>query len=96
MRDLAAAIDASDVRAYLDISNEPGLWRGVTSFVSASAGIRIVNVKINGALDKLERLAVLGHELQHVREVASAPEVINQAGMLKLLQTLGHPSSGCG
>lgn len=90
---LAADIAASDIRVQVHFSNEPGIWRGETSFVAATTGLRILRTRINAALEKQERLAVLGHELQHVREVASAPDIVDQLGMMRFFERLGFPSS---
>jgi hypothetical protein len=91
--ELAADIEASDIRVMVHVSNEPGVWRGETRLVSASPGVRILLAKINSALDKRERLAVLGHELQHAREVAAARDVVDHGGMLRLFKKLGYPAS---
>jgi hypothetical protein len=93
LRELAADIESSNIRVMVRLSHEPGAWRGDTRFVSASPGVRILLARINAALDKRERLGVLGHELQHAREVANAPHVVDQSGMLHLLEKLGYPSS---
>ena len=48
---------------------------------------------VNGALGKEERLAALGHELQHVREIAQALDVISAATMRRLFERVGYPVS---
>ena len=93
MSELAADTEASDVRASVEISYEPGSWRAETHFVSAAAGLRMLRVIVNGALGKEERLAALGHELQHVREIAQALDVISGATMRRLFQRVGYPAS---
>jgi hypothetical protein len=97
VRALAREIEASDVLVFMLVSHEPGNWRGETRFLTAAAGARMLQVKINGALELRDRLAMVGHELQHVLEVARAPGVVDQAGMLRLFEKLGHqrgPLSG--
>ena len=89
LRELAADIEASDVLVLVGVSHQPGMWRGVTSFVAAGDGVRILRVTLNARLLADEQLAVLGHELQHAREVA-ASRVVDQAGMERLFEKLGH------
>jgi hypothetical protein len=97
LRDLAAAIEASDLLVFVEISNEPGPWRGATRFASTSVHARMVIVTINGGLDAREKIAVLGHELQHVCEVAADRTVTDQGEMRHLFERIGHlagPSAG--
>jgi hypothetical protein len=90
LRELATTIEASDVLVFVVISNEPSSWRGGTRFASTFVDGRMVIVTINADLDVRERLAVLGHELQHVCEVAADPDVTDQAGMRRLFERVGH------
>jgi hypothetical protein len=96
VRDLVTKIDRSDVLVYLIGSNEPGNWRGKTRFVSAAAGARMLIVTINLALESPERIAVLGHELQHVHEVAEAPEVVDLEGFRRFFARTGDQISLAG
>ena len=96
LRSLSADIGASDVIAYVAGSSEPGSWRGSTRFLSATVGRRMLGVKVNIALDVPERLGVLGHELQHVCEVAKAPAVTDTEGMRRLFVALGDSLSPAG
>ncbi len=91
--ELAAEAEASDIRASVEISYEPGIPRAETHFVSAVAGLRMLRVIVNGTLGKDERLAALGHELQHVREIAQALDVISAATMRRLFERVGYPAS---
>ena len=77
----------------MEISYEPGSRRAETHFVSAAAGLRMLRVIVNGALGKEVRLAALGHELQHVREIAQALDVISAATMRRLFERVGYPAS---
>ena len=90
LRELAATIEASDLLVFVEISNEPSSWRGGTRFASTFVDGRMVIVTINANLSAKERLAVLGHELQHACEVAADPDVTDQAGMRRLFERVGH------
>jgi Zn-dependent protease with chaperone function len=93
IRTLAAEIEKSDVTVYVIASNDAGTWRGVTRFMAARGGERFLAVTINMAQPQRERLAVLGHELQHVREVAAAPEVVDHSSMRRLFLRLSDKTS---
>ena len=90
---LVLRIAISDVGIYLNASPEPGLWRGGTQFVGYVGDRRYVLVKVNLGLDSRERIAVFAHELQHVCEVADAPDVINNDRMKRLFERIGHRNS---
>lgn len=93
LRRLASAIEASDLIVLVLTSAEPGNWRGDTRLVSAVPAARVLVIRINQSLDSRERLAVLGHEWQHACEVASDAAVVDQAGMQRLFERAGHPTS---
>ncbi len=90
LRELAATIEASDLLVFVVVSAEPGTWRGGTRFAAVAVDERMVIVTINAGLDAREKLAVLGHEWQHVCEVAANRDVIDQAGMRRLFERIGH------
>ena len=89
---LVAAIQASDVVVILALTNDRSA-RGRTQFSSAQAGVRIVITTISAFLIQDERLAVLGHELQHVCEIAAAPEVRDDEAVRKLFVRIGDRTS---
>jgi hypothetical protein len=91
---LAAEIEASDVRVLALVVDEPGPWRGFTRFIAAADGVRILSVAVNPRLHQVEQLAALAHELQHVCEIARARDVVDQAGMRRLFAKLGYQTQG--
>lgn len=93
VRELAATIERSDLLVFVVMSSEPSAWRGGTRFASTSIHGRMMIVTINASLDAREKLAVLGHELQHVCEVAADLDVTDQAGMRRLFERVGHPTA---
>ena len=75
-RDLVRRVEASDVIVYVEVRR--GLRAGTgasTSFVAASATHRYLRVRLSADLTRDVQVALLGHELQHVVEVAGAPGV---------------------
>jgi hypothetical protein len=92
IRTLLADLEQTDVVVYftdsmLGFENEP---RAYLSFLSRAAGTRYLMVRINSLpMLPFDRIALLGHELQHAREVAAAPEVQDSAGLARLYRHIG-------
>jgi len=93
LRQLVATIEASDLTVYIVTSPEPGRWRGYTRLVSATGQPRSVMITLSQALAPEERTAILGHELQHVSEIAAAPDVTDQPAMRALFARIGRSST---
>jgi hypothetical protein len=88
-RQLVERIEQSDLLVYVKVARLD--HRGKVQFVAATPSCRVlsVTVRVPGLLDDLPYLA---HELQHAVEIASAPEVRDEAGLLLLYQRIGHGS----
>jgi hypothetical protein len=89
LRQLVERIEASDLVVYVVTSPEPGRWRGYTRLISAAGQPRAVMVTLSQALIPRERMAILGHELQHVSEIAAAADVTDQPAMRLLFARIG-------
>lgn len=64
------------------------------SFLAAEASLRYVLIRIeHWQISPNERLALLGHELEHALEVARASEVRDALGMAALFRRIGHEVS---
>src|SRR5262245_3594445 len=89
-RQLTERLAASDVIVYLHrrLSTEPGL-AGATAFMAAAGGVRYLRISIEPRLSGCERLALLGHELQHAVEIADAPSVVDQESLEALYRAKG-------
>jgi hypothetical protein len=75
-RRLVQRIEASDVIVYIETRR--GLREGVGAsmrYVSSSATDRFLRIQLNADYSPHTLVALLGHELQHVVEVADHPEV---------------------
>src|SRR5262245_20981874 len=86
---MIAAIEETDLIVYVDVKPSPHSWRGGTQFIGSSLSTRFVQVTINFALSPNDRTEILGHELQHVLEIARAPDVRDAAGMKRLFAAIG-------
>ena len=96
VRELATHIEASNLLVSVTVSNDPGKWRGNTRLVSSGGGFRRVAVRISVSLAPDDQIAVLGHELQHVCELADAPNVTDAQTMAQLFQRIGDPGNRAG
>jgi hypothetical protein len=93
-RSLIDALDASDVIVYVERDHKRR--RGVAGsmrFVTHAGGHRYVRITLYELELTRTATALLGHELQHAAEVASAPWVVDQETCASLYREIGHYSS---
>ena len=75
-RHLIRRIEASDVIVYVEARHDLGDHVGAsTKYVSTSATDRFLRIQLHARHSPRTLVALLGHELQHVVEVAGQPEV---------------------
>ena len=65
---------------------------GRLDFACAKAGTRFLRITVNVPDAEPRLIASLAHELQHAVEIASAPEVTDDAGVKQLYGKIGRPS----
>jgi mono/diheme cytochrome c family protein len=87
-------VERSNVIVYLDVSVPPdAIPTSQTRLLAGRAnGCRYLSVWIDRRLSPRERIEMLGHELQHVAEIADAVEVGTEADLLRLYQRIGYTS----
>jgi len=97
LRGLVARIDASDVVAYVmwARSTETGVAAHV-SFMAAAPERRYLRVVIDPAYGGCQLLGLIGHELQHVVEIAGERTVVDERSLAALYRTIGYESGGFG
>ncbi len=89
-RALVDAISRSDLIVYVSTGpNMPAPLDGEIHFVTSVGSHRYMRILIRGELNPWERCATVGHELQHAREVAEAPEVTDNQTMDALYHRIG-------
>ncbi len=90
-------IELTDVVVYV-ADSMPGVESGPASklvFLATAGTSRCLLVRVDHwRLSPLERIAQLGHELQHALEVAAAPEVKNAEGLAQLYGRIGWKGQG--
>jgi hypothetical protein len=89
-RRLVQGVMSSDVVVYLvyDLAPRPGIAARL-SFLSAASGWRYVRVTIDPKVRGCQRLAILGHELQHVVEIADATSVVDARSLATWYRRIG-------
>ncbi len=91
---LVDRLDASDVLVYLMFDRSPSSGiAGHTSLVTAAAGRRYLRISIDRRNIGCQRIAILGHELQHAVEIADEPSVTDPAGLAALYRRIGFRSA---
>jgi len=94
-RALVDRINTSDVVVYVtaESGEMPSGLDGQLTFVSAVGGFRYVLVRVNSQLSAARLVSLIGHELQHAREIADAEWIVDPASMAReYVRTLGYRS----
>jgi hypothetical protein len=89
-RSLVERVEQSDVIVHLTCSRfKNRTLAGQTLLASAGPAVRYLRVQINCQQSDLALLSIVGHELQHVVEIASAPSVVDEKSFVRLFRTIG-------
>lgn|SRR5262249_54803524 len=90
LQELVARIEASDVVVYLvwNRSMETGVAARV-SFMAAAGGRRYVRVAIDPVHGGCPLIGLLGHELQHVVEIAEEPSIVDERSLAAFYRRIG-------
>ncbi|MEI6669907.1 MAG: hypothetical protein WCP29_17295 [Acidobacteriota bacterium] len=90
VRDLVAKLENSNLVAYIHVApGANGTLGSGLSFVGASTKQRFVLISIASGASADRQIELLGHELQHASEVASASWVASDAQFQSLLAMVG-------
>jgi hypothetical protein len=84
-RELVNRINASDVVVYVtrDGATLPPGLDGRLTFLSSTGGFRYVVVRVNVNLSAPRLVSLLGHELQHAREIADSDSIVDAVSMAR-------------
>jgi len=100
-RDLVDVLQQSNVVVYVDVRRDPRYAQsGSLQFMGEASGVRWVRATIDVGTSRLEvaqtkiveLTAILGHELQHAREVAEARFIRNMDDFDRHFRTIGFPT----
>lgn len=73
-------------------SSLPPVPPGGLQFVAAAGGYRYLRIALRTELPPQQLIALLAHELQHAREIAEAPEVVNEVTLRQFYRVRGRRS----
>jgi hypothetical protein len=89
------ALNRTDVIVYVETVFGLGSDRmGRLLMLPLASNQRYLRIQIRDDLSRIDAIAVIAHELRHALEVAEAPEVRDQASLIKLYQRIGYSSPG--
>jgi hypothetical protein len=89
--DLMAAVNASDVIVYIQRVERLGpTVAGQLMIVPVPNAQRYLRIQVLNHLSPEETIALIGHELRHALEVAAAPDVRDQQGLIDLYERIGE------
>ena len=93
LRTIVERIESSDVIAYIDMRllTTPGV-AAQSQFVNAAGGRRYVRVLIDSRFNGTVLLGLLGHELQHVAEIAGEPSIVDHQSVAAFYRRTGFRS----
>jgi len=91
LRAIVGRIEQSNVIAYVTCEHFATIGlEGRTAWGSAGPDARYVRVQIDCILPNQRLVAILGHELQHVAEIAAAPDVVDSRSFARLFLSIGY------
>jgi hypothetical protein len=97
LRSIVQRVAESNVIVHLTCEQfTTAMINGRTIWVEANRDARYLRVQVDCMLPRADLVAILGHELQHVAEVADRPEVNDSRSFVKLFQTIGFSTCGNG
>jgi hypothetical protein len=92
VRRLLAELEGSDLIVFVELRIPRSLRTGQLALIGTGVGVRYVKIEIYGVNCVRANTPWLAHELQHAIEIASAPEVTDDAGVKRLYERIGRPS----
>jgi hypothetical protein len=92
---LLAELDKTDVIVYVErVHNLPAVIAGRMLLVSATSHQRYVRIQLGTGGTTTDAIATLAHEMQHVIELGTSPDVRDQLSLARFYQRIGQPSVG--
>jgi hypothetical protein len=90
---LIASLNTSDVIVYIEPTQTlPTSLAGRLLLMPISGQQRYLRVQVAMTMNPDEMISVIAHELRHAIEVADAPDVRNETGLVKLYERIGRRS----
>ena len=86
-------LDTSDLITYIRIGPSFGRLRATTRIIGHGRNTRFVLISITSMSADVDRVLLLGHELRHAVELADAPWVRDDRGMVEMYERIGWRES---
>jgi hypothetical protein len=96
LRVLVDRLAGGNVVAYVRCAMLPSHLEGRLTFMSAAGGLRYVVVRLACDRTLLRTIAALGHELQHVVEIAERREIVDQESLARAYAAIGFERGAMG
>jgi len=91
---LVGSLEGTDVIVSVQVTLRRFGYAGDLRILTAAGGRRYLMIRVSAEQSPSDQVAYLGHELQHANEVAQAPEVQNDAGLIRLMRRIGRKGFG--
>ena len=88
LRTLVARLRTSDVVVYLQCDGPAGP-DGRLTFLSSVGGYRYVVVRM-ARFPRMQQIAMMAHELQHVVEIAETPAIVDGQSLVREYRRIGY------
>ena len=87
-----AALERSDLLVYVEVRPVLPTHTARLGLVGSAGGVRYLKIEIHATNRGSAGISWLAHELQHAIEIASAADVTDQAGFMRLYRRIGRRS----
>jgi len=90
-RAIVTRLESSDVIVYIEtVESLPPALAGRLVLLPIASTQRYLRIQITTGASPNELISLIGHELRHALEVAEAPEVRDDSGMIELYRRIGE------
>jgi hypothetical protein len=94
-REIVNQLEGSDLIVEVRCSRfKASTLVGRTALLSAQPAVRYVLVEVGCPVSSLPALCIIGHELRHALEIASARSVVDSESLALLYTQIGFPTQG--
>lgn len=87
---LVDSLEGSDVIVSVQVTLRRFGFAGDLRILTAAGGRRYLMIRVSADQSPSDQVAYLGHELQHANEIAQAPDVHDDAGLVRLMSRIGR------
>jgi hypothetical protein len=93
---LVSELETSDVVVVIELKRLPTRVNGLVQVAAATPAARYLRLSLNVPNGPSDLMALLGHELRHAVEIASMPDVRDDASLATAYRRIGSARRGDG